>query len=223
MLRAGLALCLLLCAAACRAQVSGHVGAVSDYRYRGVSLSDGRPALQLGIDRDFAGGAYAGLMLSSVRLHERAGMHWLPYAGIARERAGLRWEAGVQYHGFSVRGLDFAQWFAGVSGERVQARLHYAPRYFGATPAWYVEVDAQQPLATHWRLLGHAGALHLRDDEPDAPALRTDVRLGVAAAWRDVDVQLAWVHACCIEEYPGGLGYGEADRQAWVLQLTHRW
>lgn len=220
MLRVGLALWLLLCAGACRAQVAGSVGVVSDYRYRGASLSDGRPALQLSIDGDFGSGTYAGLMLSSVHLHGRSGVHWLPYAGIARERGGLRWEAGVQYHGFSTRGLDFVQWFAGVGGERVQARLHYAPHYFGEASAWYVEVDAHQPLSAHWRLLGHAGALHVPDRDPDEQSLRPDVRMGVAAAWRAVDIQLAWVHACCLETYGR---YDEPDHQGWVLQLTHRW
>ena len=219
MLRVGLALWLLLCAGACRAQVAGSVGVVSDYRYRGMSLSDGRPAVQLSIDRDFAAGTYAGLMLSSVRLRDQAGLHWLPYAGITRERGGLRWEAGAQYHGFSARGLDFVQWFAGVGGERMQARLHYAPRYFGSVPAWYFEVDAHQPLSAHWRLLGHVGALHVRDQDPDERRRRTDVRVGVGAAWRAVDVQVAWVHACCAESYGGY----EPERQAWVLQLTHRW
>ena len=119
MLRVGLALWLLLCAGACHAQMAGSVGVMSDDRYRGVSLSDGRPAVQLSIDRDFAGGTYAGLMLSSVRLRDQGGVHWLPYVGITREHDGLRWEAGAQYHGFSARGLDFVQWFAGVGGERV--------------------------------------------------------------------------------------------------------
>jgi uncharacterized protein (TIGR02001 family) len=216
---------LLMCAGACRAQAAGSVAVVSDYRYRGISLSDGEPALQLQLDRDFASGAYAGLMLSSVRVYDTAGMQWLPYAGIVRERSGLRWEAGVQYHGFTVRGLDFVQWFAGVGGERVQARLHYAPRYFGAIPAWYLEVDAQQRLSERWRLLGHAGVLRVggHEDDADEDRLRSDLRIGVAAAWRAVDVQLAWVHACCAEDYRGGHGYPGPDRQAWVLQLAHRW
>ena len=223
MLRVGLALWLLLWACACRAQVAGSVGVVSDYRYRGVSLSDDRPALQLSIDRDFAGGTYAGLMLSSVRLRDHAGIQWLPYAGIARERGGLRWEAGVQYHGFSTRGLDFVQWFAGVGGERVQARLHHAPLYFGSGPAWYFEVDAQQPLSAHWRLLGHAGALHVHDEDPDERSFRPDVRVGVAAAWRAVDVQLAWVWTCCGSGYVEDEAYARPDRDALVLQLVHHW
>jgi hypothetical protein len=39
---------LLSCTSAC-AQVSGSATLLSDYRFRGVSLSDGQPAVQLGV------------------------------------------------------------------------------------------------------------------------------------------------------------------------------
>ena len=230
---------LLLCAAPCCAQVSGSVGVVSDYRYRGISLSDGRPALQLNLNRDFDNGAYAGLMLSSVRVGPDGdpALQWLPYAGLVRRYGAARWEGGVQYYGFSRGGRGFADAFVGVGGDRMQARLHHAPRYFGVQPAWYAELDAQRPLQTRWRLLAHAGYVRWHGNGEAPSGHRNDVRLGVGADWGRIDVQLAWTRSCCgrdrAEAYEPGERYGRhgaapidgtlgADH-AWVLQLLHHW
>ena len=43
--------CLVSIADSSRAQLSGSVSVVSDYRYRGISLSDNEPAAQLGVSR----------------------------------------------------------------------------------------------------------------------------------------------------------------------------
>ena len=111
MLRVGLALWLLLCAGACRAQVAGSVGVVSDYRYRGMSLSDGRPAVQLSIDRDFAAGTYAGLMLSSVRLRDQAGS--LPRRGAWEELGRPRRFTALRSRALPRRGVGWALIFCG--------------------------------------------------------------------------------------------------------------
>jgi len=49
------------------ADISGNVTVVSDYRYRGLSLSDGKPALQGELDLDAGGGFYGGLWGSTIR------------------------------------------------------------------------------------------------------------------------------------------------------------
>jgi uncharacterized protein (TIGR02001 family) len=46
--------------------LSGDVGAVSDYTFRGVSRSDGDPAVQAGIDLAHSSGFYLGAFLSSM-------------------------------------------------------------------------------------------------------------------------------------------------------------
>ena len=50
-----------------RADVAFNVGAVTDYRYRGISLSDDQPAAQLTLVYDAPRGWYAGAFASSVR------------------------------------------------------------------------------------------------------------------------------------------------------------
>lgn len=62
----------LLMLAACSAQpaaaveVSAELGVVSDYRYRGVTLSDGNPAAQASVTIEHDSGAYASLWASTI-------------------------------------------------------------------------------------------------------------------------------------------------------------
>lgn len=49
------------------ADLSGEVGVVSDYRYRGLSLSEADPALQASLNLDLGKGVYAGLWVSSIK------------------------------------------------------------------------------------------------------------------------------------------------------------
>ena len=58
--RHAVSLCFALIAANVSAQVSGSLTLVSDYRFRGVSLSHNNPAAQLGAVYDDARGWYAG-------------------------------------------------------------------------------------------------------------------------------------------------------------------
>lgn len=64
--------------------VEGSVGAVSDYRYRGYSLSDGDPALQGGLTVSHSGGFYGDLWLSTIDEY-----------GIGSDGDGARVEATV--------------------------------------------------------------------------------------------------------------------------------
>lgn len=58
---------LALAPAAHAAGLSGEVGVVSDYRYRGLSLSKRKPALQATLDADLGKGAYASFWFSTIR------------------------------------------------------------------------------------------------------------------------------------------------------------
>jgi uncharacterized protein (TIGR02001 family) len=66
-MRAGLALSAgLIAAPVTAADWSAKIGAVSDYRYRGVSLSGGEPAVQASLSIEHDSGAYADLWGSSL-------------------------------------------------------------------------------------------------------------------------------------------------------------
>ena len=209
---------------AAHAQVSGSVGAVSDYRYRGYSLSAGDPTLQAGIAWDGASGAYAGLFASGVRHGGSGDTLWIPYAGYARrDRQGRSWDIGVRYSHFADAGyFDYPELHVGVSFRHVALRVHYAHEYFGGASSAYVGIDGDVPLAERLRLLLHAGAAHALDGGGEGS--RDDARIGLSWTSRACDVTMTW-HV---------VGGGDADpyyyapwnpddRQGWVLGCVHRW
>lgn len=167
-------------ASAC-AQVSGSVGVVSDYRYRGQSLSDGDPAVQASVGYDAASGAYAGLFGSTTRQAGDAGSQWIPYAGFARrDRQGRSWDIGMRYVHFTREGpaygddYDYAEAHAGVAFQRVTVRLHYAPEYYGVTDNAYLEADFAWPVGERVRLLLHGGVSRAGTPRRTAPSYAQD-------------------------------------------------
>ena len=207
------------------AQVSGSVAVVSDYRYRGASLSDGDPAAQLAVAWD-GEGWYAGALLSQVHVAGDHGIQALPYLGYARTlRPGLAAEAGVQYAWFSgLQEYRYAEGYVGLSGEHLHARLFRAPDYYGMGGAWYVELGGSRPLGDRLRLVGHVGALRSREGRAAESGWRSDAAVGLGAALpHAVDLQLTWTVG-------GSEGSGTycapwdcGARQAWVLRLAKGW
>ncbi|HZY15923.1 MAG TPA: TorF family putative porin [Ramlibacter sp.] len=59
--------------ATAQSSLSFNLGAVNDYRYRGISQSRRRPAVQGGVDYSHASGLYIGTWASSIRWVEDAG------------------------------------------------------------------------------------------------------------------------------------------------------
>lgn len=229
-LRAVFLLLALLSASPVLAQFSGNVAVLSDYRYRGASLSDGRPAAQVSLAYDHAAGGYAGLLVSSVRYaHNGQADTWLlPYLGYAwRLHPGVHAEVGAQYGDFAGTGYyDYAEFYAGLSSDRLGARLYYSPRYFGQVSAAYLELNATHPLSEHLRMLGHIGLLRQqRGNGNDAAGRhRYDLRVGLGWALPAAfDLQLSWG---IVDAGDGsGLRYpwDATDKAGWVLGLSRSW
>lgn len=189
------------------AQLSGTVAAVTDYRYRGVTFSDRRPAAQAGLTYDDASGWYAGAFASTVRLDPPgpATSHFqgIAYGGYAaRLESGVSLEAGGAYSAFSG-GSDFnyGELFVGAAAETLSARVHYSPRYFGTSSnGVYGEVNASHPVMDAVRLQVHVGFLRYRYDSPYGSLYGAksannifDGRIGVRADVDRIELELAWV------------------------------
>jgi uncharacterized protein (TIGR02001 family) len=233
-------LCVLLPAGTAVAQVSGRIALVSDYRFRGASLSDGDPALQASVAYDASGGWYAGVFASSVRIEsgrsgsDRSGstsgtqLQLQPYAGYARRiDASTSWDVGVAYAAFlGNTDYDYPELHLGISRGRFSARLYYAPEYFGiSSPVYYAEVDGAFPLSPRWRLLAHVGWLHRSASGEEDYYLerhRFDGRVAFAWTLAAFDLQVAWVfsdgQAGRYPAYPGA----RADDQ-WTLSVARSW
>lgn len=231
-LRTVVVVAALLCMAQARAQVAGSATLLSDYRFRGVSLSDDQPSAQLSIDYDQpASGWYAGGMMSTVRTDSRNAVQLLGYAGHARRLStDWSWDAGVRYARFTgAEPYAYAEAYAGLSYRQLTGRIYYAPDYFGfGAAALYAELDGSHALARHWYLFGHLGCLrHSGDVASDHTSrFRTDVRGGLGLALAPWDIQLSWTAvrgargSDLAYDYPASAG---VRRSAWLLGVSYAW
>lgn len=216
------ALISLLCAAALQpatafAQWSGSVAAASEYRYRGIDLSEGKPSVQAGAAYD-AGGWYAGGFAAGTRLNGRRGAQVLAYAGHAQRLAnGLAWDAGINV----VRGRrtvygNYNELYAGVSrggtDGSMSGRLSWSPRYgTGDARTLYGEIDAGTALGETFDAFLHVGTL--RTLSGPRPPQRSDLRAGIAARLGAFGVQLAYArnnHRAYAYADPGSIPYPPA-------------
>ncbi|WLI90597.1 TorF family putative porin [Massilia sp. R2A-15] len=193
-------LAAILCcmAPAAHAQTSATVALTSEYSVRGVSLSDGRPAPQVGLAWDGAEGWYAGAYAAPrLVLGERSGVTSLAaYGGYAwRVRSGLAWEAGASSTAFlNAAEYNYREVYAGVMTDHLAARVYFSPAYYGyGGRSAYAELNGFYPLRERFKLIGHAGVLRGRGS-PD----RYDLRLAIGADIGDINVQLAWLHRTSI-------------------------
>ncbi|UHQ20796.1 TorF family putative porin [Lysobacter sp. KIS68-7] len=246
--RAIVAACALACACAAHAQVSGSLGVVSDYRYRGYSLSDGDPALQASIAYDADSGLYGGLFASTVRDAGEAGVQLVPYIGFARRDAqGRSWDVGARWSHFTTDDAwNYAELHAGVTLRRVALRVHYAPDYFGQVSDLYAEADGSVRVRERLRVLWHVGVSH--SGSPDRPVYaqgpdpypdngysngryanqgtdrtRIDLRTGLAFETKVCDVQLTWQYVDDGDASPYAAPWDPNDRAGWVLGCAKHW
>ena len=188
-------------ASSASAQFSATVSVVSDYRYRGITLSDQKPALQGGLNYDGADGWYAGAFGSTVRLAPPAGngVQGIAFGGLAKRLpSGVTLEAGGDYSAFSGAAHDnYGEVFVGAATDRLSARVYYSPRYFGqGANALYGELNASQPLVGTVRLVAHAGFLRAQYQSGYYAVPRktvVDGRVGLGADFGAFHVEAAWV------------------------------
>ena len=222
--RTAAALVLAGLAASAWGQTAASITAESDYRFRGVSLSNLKPDVRLNLAYDDASGWYAGASATTVQLDSRQRQAALfVYGGVARRALpGLAWEVGATAaHLGDNTHYDYAELFAGVIAQRWNARAYVSPSYFGSgARTLYTELNGGLPLAPPLRLFGHLGALwRLGGGPPDESHQRArfDTRVGVSAGVDAVEFQLAWVHGDRAGIYP--VAYGR-QRSAWVLSAA---
>ena len=201
----------LALAAPVRAQLGATIGADSDYRYRGVSLSDSKPSLRLTLNYDAVERWYAGASVTRANLtgSDRY-TQLLGYGGWSTPAfTGTSFELGLDGSHFAgISGYDFAEAYAGLLGERWSARLYFAPNYYGQhVQTAYVEVNTYLALDERSRVFAHFGVLHpLHGAVGDADRTRGDVSLGAALVLRAWDLHLAWVGATRGGPYPAVYG-----------------
>ena len=171
-------LALLLTATEAVAQLSGSFALLSDNRYRGVSLSDRRPAVQADIAYDHTSGLYAGAVASTVYIEgASSSLSGEGYAGLAQplsQRVSFDLGAArfLYFYSDMHGSYDYSEAYAGVSLDNVHARLHYSDRYYGReVEVWYAEVNGSLRLMDTLSLVAHVGYLsrHGQRSYPGSP------------------------------------------------------
>jgi uncharacterized protein (TIGR02001 family) len=157
---------LLLTATEAVAQLSGSFTLLSDNRYRGVSLSDRRPALQADIAYDHTSGLYAGAVASTVHIEgassSLSGEGYAGFAHLLSERVSYDLGAARFLYPYSeIHGsYDYSEAYVGMSLDNVHARLHYSDKYYGRhVEVWYGEVNGSFRLTDALALVAHIGYL----------------------------------------------------------------
>ena len=151
-----------------RGQVALSLAVESDHRFRGYSLSDGRPTAAISAAYDDTSGFY--LNGSLIGVYRRDDPDFLGYqanAGYARRLSPtLSIEGGVvhskyryPYYGRTAS-RSYTEAYVGAHLRDFTARLYYSPHYFAeGTSTAYAELEAAYQPAANWRLSAHAGAL----------------------------------------------------------------
>lgn len=207
-------------------QVSGTLSAVSDYRYRGITLSDRKPAAQLTVAYDDPTGLYLGAFASTVRLAPAADARaqGIAFGGYAfRMPSGLSLEAGGDYATFAGGGRDdYGEVFLGVASESLSARVFYAPRYFGQpSNALYGELNALLPISDRVHLLAHFGVLRTAYPAgypPTTARMFVDGRIGLGVDFSLLRLEVAWVGTN--DEHAAYSLTGARSASTLVLSLT---
>lgn len=183
-------------------EIEANVALVTDYRFRGISLSDRNLALQGGFDVSFPSGFYAGVWASSIEPVGAAELELDLYAGYTFEAGGLEFDFGAivyTYPGESDTHFWEVYGSAGFSLGLLESTvgIAYSPTQdnIGGDDNLYLFYEASYPLGdSGFSLTGSVGYETGAFGDPDGNGKdKWDWSLGVAWTALGVDWSLAYV------------------------------
>lgn len=190
------AVLLLVSGAAAHAELSGTVGVVSDYDFRGISLSAKDPALQGSIDWAAESGFYVGAWGSNIDYGQGVDgdIEIDLYAGYAGEtESGLGWDVGLVYYTYpgSDDISDYPELYGALSYKWFEFKQWYSNDLSGTDlDGWYTEGNASFELPANVGLNLHLG-YNYGDAFDDTEYM--DYSIGVAYTLGNFDLELKWV------------------------------
>lgn len=172
------------------------LGIVSDYRFRGMSLSNRHPAFQPGLTVTHQSGLYASIWGSTLTDNGGDDIEIDLVAGYAGQTGPISYGANATYYTYpGTSGLGYAELFGtlgtAIGPAIVNATLGYVPSQSstGDRDNVYFGIDASTPLGdTPFTLLGSVGI----EDGAFASAKR-DWSLGIRADIGGFSVGLAYI------------------------------
>lgn len=149
--------------------LSFNVGAVSDYRYRGISQSRLKPALQGGADFAHSSGAYLGVWGSTIKWIKDGGGGASAeidlYGGYKGTAGAIGYDVGLltyQYpsHDLAVSPNTTELYAAGTFGPATLKYSHSVTNLFGfadSKNSYYLDLSAGFDLGSGWSVTPHIG------------------------------------------------------------------
>lgn len=191
---------LILAQAAPAAELGGYVALTTDYVRRGVTQSDGNPALQLGGEVSFANGIYVGAWGSTTDIDNGAGRQRDRevnyYVGYALD-LGESWRLTANTVAYAYPGqtgsidYDYREYSVGGSyDDRIWLEYSYSPDlYHSGLSSTNIDVFAEWPLNGTWSIGAGAGRY---DTSKLTGSAYLYWQLGITATfkWADVDLRI---------------------------------
>lgn len=183
--------------------VTANVSLGSEYIFRGISQTAGKPTLQGGFDYAHSSGVYLGTWGSNVSwledfgAYNRSSLEWDFYGGYKANfgSSDFFYDLGTIYYYYpgsknpGVVSADTWELYAGLGWKWASVKFSYnLDDYFGARPTgqktdgtWYVDLSATYPVGeTGFALIGHYGFLEVDNDGSDG-----DLTTGGEVSYQD--------------------------------------
>ena len=194
--RIATALGLLGAATAAHAELSATVTGISDYRFRGISLTNDDPALQGSLDWAGENGFYVGAWASNIDYGNDVDGDievdlFAGFAGGAED--GLGWDVGIVWYAYPGADDidDYPEIYAGLSFGVFDVKQWYSNDLGGTElDGWYTEGNASFALPANLTLNLHAG-YNYGDAFDNTEYL--DYSIGLAYTLGNFELGLAWI------------------------------
>ena len=156
--------------------LSFNVGAVTDYRFRGISQSRLKPALQGGADFAHSSGFYVGAWASTIKWIKDAGgdasAELDVYGGYKGSAGAIGYDLGVlryQYpsHDLAISPNTTELYVAGTFGPATLKYSHAVTNAFGfedSKNSYYVDLSAAFDMGNGWSLTPHIGYQKIKNN-----------------------------------------------------------
>jgi uncharacterized protein (TIGR02001 family) len=146
--------------------VTGNAGLYSDYRFRGISQTNKKPAFQGGFDLGHTSGFYAGNWNSNIDSAYYAGSNLEMdfYGGFKGAAGDFSYDVGVLYYyypGSENPKIDNTELYLGGGWGPFSMKYSYAVSDFFALPdsdgSWYLDTKIAYPVSKELTLIGRVG------------------------------------------------------------------
>lgn len=158
--------------------VSGNVGLFSDYRFRGISQTDKKPALQGGFDIGHSSGIYVGNWNSNIdsAMYNGGNLEMDFYGGYKTTVGAFGFDVGVIYYYYPNSGnnptgslkIDNTELYVGGSFGPVSLKYYYAVSDFFSAPdskgSSYLDLGFAYDLGNNFGVNAHYGYQYLKGD-----------------------------------------------------------